>query len=131
MTKRTDLAREQADLFSSDALSDGEERQARTRSSMMWAAYGDALGFISELADEKGLKRRTRGEPLNRTMPWRRRVGGRSGVEVELPAGCWSDDTQLRLAVARSIGPGGFDVESFARIELSVWPAYALGGGRA
>ena len=98
---------------------------------MLWAAYGDALGFISELTDEKGLRRRTRGAPLDRLMAWTRRVGGRGGVSVELPAGCWSDDTQLRLAVSRSIGNHGFDVETFARIELPVWSSYGLGGGRA
>src|SRR6202030_2386242 len=69
--------------------------------------------------------------PLDRLMAWTRRVGGRGGVDVELPAGCWSDDTQLRMSVSRAIGPHGFDVDSFARIELPVWPAYALGGGRA
>ncbi|MCQ3811281.1 MAG: ADP-ribosylglycohydrolase family protein [Acidimicrobiia bacterium] len=98
---------------------------------MLWAAYGDALGFISELTDEKGLKRRTHGAPLDRLMNWTRRVGGKGGVNVELPAGCWSDDTQLRMAVSRSIGNHGFDVETLARIELPVWPSYGLGGGRA
>ncbi len=119
---------DQAELF---ALANGDERIARTRNSMLWAAYGDALGFISELVDKRGLLRRTKGAPLDRLMAWTRRVGGRGGVDVELPAGCWSDDTQLRMAVSRAIGPHGFDVESFARIELPVWPAYALGGGRA
>ena len=109
----------------------GGERAARTRGSMLWAAYGDALGFISEMVDRRGLERRTRGEPLERLMGWKRRVGGRHGVEVELPAGCWSDDTQLRMAVSRSVGARGFDVETFARCELPVWPSYALGGGRA
>ena len=37
------------------------ERASRTRGSMLWAAYGDALGFVSELVDRKGLQRRTRG----------------------------------------------------------------------
>lgn len=50
---------------------------------------------------------------------------------VELPAGCWSDDTQLRLSVSRAISNHGFDVECFARIELPVWTSYALGAGRA
>ena len=113
-------------------VSDGpSERAARTRGSMVWAAYGDALGFISELVDQKGLERRTQGAPLDHLMAWERRVGGRSGVRVLLPAGCWSDDTQLRMAVSRSISSHGFDVETFARIELPVWPSYALGGGRA
>ncbi len=103
----------------------------RVQGSMLWAAYGDALGFVSELTDRKGLQRRTQGRPLDRLMAWRRRVGGRQGVEVELPQGCWSDDTQLRMAVSRSVSHRGFDVETFARIELPVWPSYALGGGRA
>ena len=106
-------------------------RAERTRRSMLWAAYGDALGFISELVDRKGLERRTRGAPLDHLMEWRRRVGGRSGVDVLLPAGCWSDDTQLRMAVSRSLGCHGFDVETFAQVELPVWLSYALGGGRA
>ena len=111
---------------------DGSSRRAvRTRGSMLWAAYGDALGFISELVDRKGLERRTQGAPLDHLMGWERRVGGRSGVSALLPAGCWSDDTQLRMAVSRSIGSHGFDVETFARIELPVWLSYALGGGRA
>lgn len=125
MTNRTPP--EQEDLFSET----DNGRAARTRNSMLWAAYGDALGFISELVDEKGLKRRTQGAPLDRLMDWKRRVGGRGGVNVVLPAGCWSDDTQLRMAVGRSITHRGFDVETFARIELPVWPSYGLGGGRA
>lgn len=106
-------------------------RVERTINSMLWAAWADAVGFISELVDDKGLKRRTRGAPLDQPLKWTRRVGGRSGVDAELPAGCWSDDTQLRMAVSRTIGARGFDVEAFAKIELPVWPAYALGGGRA
>ena len=117
----------QPDAIASDTIS---ERAARTRNSMLWAAYGDALGFISELVDQKGLEQRTHGAPLDHLMEWRRRVGGRSGVDVLLPAGCWSDDTQLRMAVSRSISGHGFDVETFARIELPVWLSYALGGGR-
>ena len=109
----------------------GAVSESRIRNSMLWAAYGDALGFISELTDRRGLERRTRGQPLDRLMAWRRRVGGRQGTEVGLPSGCWSDDTQLRMAVSRSMTGRGFDVETFARIELPVWPSYALGGGRA
>jgi len=106
-------------------------RAARTRGSVLWAAYGDALGFVSELTNERGLRRRTNGAELDRLMGWTRRVGGRRGVDAALPAGCWSDDTQLRMAVSRAIGCRGFDVEMFSRIELPVWLSYALGGGRA
>lgn len=105
------------------------ERIARARGSALWAAFGDALGFISELTDEAGLRRRTRGQNLTFPIEWKRRIGGRSGVNATLPVGCYSDDTQLRLASGRAIGPTGFDVEAFAKVELTVWPAYALGGG--
>jgi ADP-ribosylglycohydrolase len=64
-------------------------------------------------------------------MPWRRRIGGKFGVEIDLPAGVYSDDTQLRLATARAIrGSGRFDVEAFSKIELPVFLAYELGAGR-
>jgi ADP-ribosylglycohydrolase len=101
------------------------------RNSALWAAYGDALGFISELVDRKGLEKRIKALRITRTIPWRRRVGGRFGVEIMLPAGCYSDDTQLRLSTSRAIrGDGEFDVEVFAKVELPVWLSYALGAGR-
>ena len=104
---------------------------AKVRRSALWAAYGDALGWISELTDEAGLKRRTAGGPLCRPVQWKRRIGGRSGVTTLLPQGCYSDDSQLRLATSRAIRPDGFDVEAFAKVELPVWLSYALGGGKS
>ena len=106
------------------------ERAGLVRRSALWSAYGDALGWISELTDETGLKRRTANAPLERPVEWERRIGGRAGVTVALPRGCYSDDSQLRLATSRAIGPHGFDVESFAKVELPVWLSYALGAGR-
>lgn len=100
--------------------------------SALWAAYGDALGFISEFADTSRLAYRTGARKITRTLPWKRRVGGRFGVTLNLPAGCYSDDTQLRLATSRAIrSDGHFDVEAFAKIELPVWLAYSLGGGQS
>lgn len=107
------------------------ERGTRIRRSSLWAAYGDALGWISELTDSAGLSRRTGGRPLNEPMAWKRRIGGRSGVTASLPLGCYSDDTQLRLATSRAIRSDGFDVEAFAKVELPVWLSYGLGGGKA
>ena len=106
-------------------------RKSRTRSSALWGAYGDALGWISELTDSNGLKMRTGGVPLRRPVEWKRRIGGRFGVSTLLPKGCYSDDSQLRLATGRAIGPNGFDVEAFAKVELPVWLSYGLGGGKA
>ena len=111
--------------FSSD------DRRQRIRASALWAAYGDALGFIGELTDRSGLRRRANVDHVTKTVPWNRRIGGQFGPTVRLPAGAVSDDTQLRLATSRSILPdGAFDIETFSEIELTSWPAYALGAGR-
>jgi ADP-ribosylglycohydrolase len=110
---------------------DKERDKEKVRWSALWAAYGDALGFMSELADEEGVRYRIGESYITRTVPWRRRIGGKFGPSVELPAGTYSDDTQLRLAAGRAIrGDGRFDVEAFAKVELPVWLSYALGAGR-
>lgn len=106
-------------------------RHIRVERSALWAAYGDALGWISELTDERGLARRTLGKPLIRPIRWKRRIGGWTGITASLPEGCYSDDSQLRLATGRAIGPDRFDIEAFSKVELPVWLSYALGGGRA
>ena len=99
--------------------------------SAIWAAYGDAIGFITELSDENTLKWRINSTRVETTIPWRRRIGGQFGTIIKLPSGCYSDDTQLRLATSRAIrGDGKFDVEAFAKIEIPVWLSYALGAGR-
>ena len=67
--------------------------------SSLWAAYGDALGFITELSDEFSVKKRTKGHSrVTALIPWTRRIGGQFGINIELPKGCYSDDTQLRLS---------------------------------
>jgi ADP-ribosylglycohydrolase len=99
--------------------------------SALWAAAGDALGWITELGDEETVRHRTGAPSVSRTVDWRRRIGGKFGPTVKLPAGTYSDDTQLRLAVSRATGPTGtFDAEAFAKIELPVWAGYSLGAGR-
>ncbi|MFD0198958.1 ADP-ribosylglycohydrolase family protein [Streptomyces albidoflavus] len=101
------------------------------RASAQWAAYGDALGFITELTNTAGVRRRVGQDEVTTTVPWKRRVGGRYGRDMPLPAGAYSDDTQLRLATSRAIrGDGEFDAEAFAKIEMVAWQAYALGAGR-
>lgn len=108
-----------------------DDKRASVQRSALWAAYGDALGFITELADSRAVERRSGRRTVTHAVPWRRRVGGQFGAFVDLPAGAISDDTQLRLATCRSILPDGtFDVEAFSKVELTVWPAYALGAGR-
>ena len=133
------------DLFSEDAKP-ANENSARARGnssdpvgletgvarSALWAAYGDALGWISELTDAIGTQEenpgRTAGQAESRGSVG---IGGRSGVTVTLPRGCYSDDTQLRLATGRAIRSDGFDIEAFAKVELPLWLSYGLGGGKS
>lgn len=104
---------------------------ARVVNSALWAAYGDALGFITEFANEHILRSKVGSRTIDTTVAWERRIGGRFGITIKLPAGCYSDDTQLRLATARAVRSSGeFDPEAFSKVELPVWLAYQLGGGR-
>jgi ADP-ribosylglycohydrolase len=100
--------------------------------SALWAAWGDALGFITELTTSLSeVTRRSGGSKVENTVPWKRRLGGRFGPMVELPAGAYSDDTQLRLAVSRSIRANGrFDLEAFSKIELPVFLSYEMRAGK-
>ncbi|MGV2839268.1 ADP-ribosylglycohydrolase family protein [Vibrio cyclitrophicus] len=108
------------------------DRKEATINSALWAAYADALGFITELAKAKStIKTRAGSEVILDTIPWKRKLDGIYGTQVQLPAGTYSDDTQLRLSTSRAInGNGYFDVEAFAKCELPVWLSYALGAGR-
>lgn len=107
-------------------------RHQATVRSALWAAYGDALGFITELAkDKSAVKYRSGKSEISSLIPWKRVLGGMYGISTNLVSGCYSDDTQLRLSTSRAInGQGFFDVEAFAKFELTVWQAYALGAGR-
>lgn len=50
---------------------------------------------------------------------------------VRLPAGTYSDDTQLRLAVSRCIRANRrFDFEAFSKVELPVFLSYEMRAGR-
>ena len=112
------------------AYRNDEYEQAIVNSSL-WAAAGDALGWMTELSrGQDGVRYRTGMERVTAPVDWQRIIGGRGGVRVDLPAGTYSDDTQLRLGVSRSIrGNGTFDVETFAKIEVTVWQGYSLGAG--
>ena len=103
------------------------------RRSLLWSAYGDALGFVSELCTKSMFEKRVSGRNrITSLLSWNRRIGGRNGVHIALPIGCYSDDTQLRLATCRSlVGDGRFDADTFAKIELPIWLSYQLGGGRS
>lgn len=107
--------------------------ETRVTNSALWAAAGDAAGFITELVGAPGVKARIGKVFVDKTYAWRKALNFRQPyVEADLPAGTYSDDTQLRLAVGRAIqSTGRFDVEAFSKIELPVWLSYSLGAGKA
>jgi ADP-ribosylglycohydrolase len=106
------------------------DREKQNRLSAEWAAYGDALGFMTELADAGRVQYRIGAEQVHETVAWKRKIGGYTGVSMDLPAGSYSDDTQLRLSTSRAIrADGTFDVAAFAKVELPAWANYALGAG--
>lgn len=93
-------------------------------------ALGDALGWPVEMRGNRvggmsGL------EPELALRSWVRREGGRYAPHEEaMPRGVYSDDTQLTLAVARSLRlPDWW--KHLTEVELPWWPHYELGGGGA
>lgn len=100
---------------------------------LVFSAVGDALGWPTEFLTPD-VKRKLPFElPVHGYISWRKRVGGKWwGYLEQIGPGEYSDDTQLTLAVARSISETGeFDPERFAYEELPLWLHYERGGGRS
>ena len=99
----------------------------RFRYSILLSAVGDCLGWPLEFSKKKPKER------LEHFIRWKKIVGGKWwGYEDEILPGEYSDDTQLILAVARSIdSSGNFNPEYFAYLELPLWLNYERGGGKS
>ena len=107
--------------------------ETKYKGSIKLSAIGDALGWITEFEkSEQSLKEKFETERIENFYTWKKTVGGRFyGFIDTIRAGSYSDDTQLLLAVARSIEKDGtLDHNYFAKIELANWLDYARGGGR-
>lgn len=100
------------------------------RGAMLAFAVGDSLGWPLEIRGNRvGGTRDLHPELALRE--WTRREGGRHAPHEEaMPAGVYSDDTQLTLAVARAQRYGSW-WEYFTEVELPWWTQYELGGGGA
>lgn len=103
----------------------------RIEGGLLGVAVGDALGWPME---DRG--NRVGGtatvEPDWNLVAWRRREGGGYGPhEQAVEAGSVSDDTQLTLAVARSVLHRDEWLDYWTRIELPLWTVYERGGGGA
>lgn len=109
------------------------KQEAKYKGSIKLSAIGDALGWITEFEkNPQSLKEKFGVERIENFYTWKKTVGGRFyGFIDTIKAGSYSDDTQLLLAVARSIKKdGNLDHNYFAKIELANWLDYARGGGR-
>ncbi|MBD5099839.1 MAG: hypothetical protein HDT29_00825 [Clostridiales bacterium] len=96
---------------------------------LLAAAIGDALGWPFETrAGNKCKKPVANGQ----FQTWTRQSGGRFWSHTEtIERGEYSDDTQLLLAVARSLQYGDKWNQYFVRQELPFWLSYERGGGNA
>lgn len=97
-------------------MSQSQERilRDRFRATLLGAAIGDALAFPYEGASRESLRR---AENLTRAFKARK----------PFPAGCYSDDTQMLLAVAQAINESGkIEGQSVARCLTSIWEQGAI-----
>ena len=88
---------------------------------LMGGAIADALGWPTEFSrSPEDLKRVGVPYPVHDFVPWHKRTGGRFFTRIDnIQPGDYSDDTQLTLAVARSLNADGtVDNEYFAKKEL-------------
>jgi ADP-ribosylglycohydrolase/catechol 2,3-dioxygenase-like lactoylglutathione lyase family enzyme len=116
-----------ADVSSELALDVGQRAEA----AVLAAAAGDALGWPQENRSARVGGRRG-VEPQLAFHEWRRREGGSYAPHEELIApGTYSDDTQLILALGRSLLRGPAWWRHFTTVELPFWPMYQRGGGGA
>lgn len=104
----------------------------RVAGSLIGAAAGDALGWITEFVRGPDHLRKLYGtDRVTDYRPWQKTTGGRFMAYIDhINPGEYSDDTQLTLAIARSIKADGHaDVDHFAKRELPLWLDYARGAG--
>ena len=96
--------------------------------SLLASAIGDALGWPNEF-NASNIAKDTKVSEF--FIEWSRRAGGRywNHTEKILP-GEYSDDTQMILAVARSIIAGNWEL-TLTKNEMPFWLNYERGGGRA
>lgn len=99
----------------------------RIESSLVAAACGDALGWITEMNQYPDSLRHLFGvERLADFQDWGKsaRAGGGRRYLDRVRRGEYSDDTQLTLAVFRSLrGDGSFDGDHFTGRELAIMKA--------
>lgn len=107
--------------------------EEKYRGSIKLSAIGDALGWMTEFESSvETVKKKFGKEKITEFYSWKKATGGRFyGYVDNIKAGSYSDDTQLSLAVARSINEKGcVDNNYFSKIELVDSLYYLRGGGK-
>src|SRR6266849_3512166 len=109
-----------------------DDRFSRIAGAFLTSAAGDALGWITEFVRGRDhLVSLYKTDRVSAYRSWQKASGGRFNTYIDyINKGEYSDDTQLTLAVARSLlGDGSLDAEHFAKVELPLWLDYNRGAG--
>lgn len=104
----------------------------RIAGALLGGAIADALGWPTEFAKKpEDLRLVGLAYPVKDFTTWHKRTGGRFFARIDnVQPGDYSDDTQLALALARSVRlNGSIDNDYFSRLELRYWIDYARGAG--
>ena len=106
-------------------------KTSKSVGAMLGAAFGDALGWPNERIAKSNASKQTQGR-LHDFKRWTRRSGGRFFPHEEIiEEGGYSDDTQLKLGLSRSLLKGEAWWDHFTQVELPFWSVYERGGGGA
>ena len=100
--------------------------------SLIGVATADALGWITEFArGVEHLRQSYKTDWVTQYRGWQKTVGGRFNTYIDyINKGEYSDDTQLTIAVARSLNKdGSLNAAHFMHQELPLWLDYARGAG--
>ncbi len=100
--------------------------------SLIGAATADALGWITEFArGVEHLRKSYKTDWVTQYRGWQKTVGGRFNTYIDyINKGEYSDDTQLTIAIARSLNKdGSLNAAHFMHQELPMWLDYARGAG--
>jgi ADP-ribosylglycohydrolase/DNA-binding CsgD family transcriptional regulator len=119
-------------ILEAPAEQPGDEFFPQVAGALIGAAAADALGWITEFVRGPDHLRKLYGtDRVDQYRAWQKRSGGRFNTYLDrINPGEYSDDTQLTLAVARSLLPdGSIDLEHFSKMEMPLWLDYARGAG--
>lgn len=109
-----------------------EALENKISAALLGGAIADAMGWVTEfIKTPRDFQSRFQVDRIKDFISWEKQSGGRFNPYTDyVGAGEYSDDTQLTLCVARSIGPDGrVDNEYFVKVELPAWLSYARGAG--